>query len=77
MTVTLPAGSSASTEKVCEPSDNAESELPEVHAANGEESTEHSKVAVPSVDENVKLGVASFELEAGLRSSDHRRRRVS
>ena len=43
---------------------------PLIQAANGAPSTEHSKVAVESSDENVKVGVGSLDGLDGVVSSD-------
>ena len=59
------AASTASTANVCDPS-ASESDFGVVHAVNDPPSTEHLNVAVPSVDENVKLGLPVFDCSAGL-----------
>src|SRR5262249_30956477 len=56
---TLPAGSLARTVKVCEPSASAPSVSGEEQLTNAPPSTWHSKLAVPSGDENVNVGVLS------------------
>ena len=61
----LPAGSIAFTANVCEPSESAASVFGEEHAEYPPPSIEHSNVAVPSVDENEKFGVESFEFAPG------------
>ena len=43
---------------------------PLIQAANGAPSIEHSKVAVESSDENVKVGVGSLDGSDGVVSSD-------
>ena len=42
---------------------------PLVHATNAPPSIEHSNVAVPSADENVKVGVESLDGLVGVESS--------
>ena len=63
--VTFVAASTASTANVCDPS-ASESDFGVVHVVNDPPSTEHLNVAVPSVDENVKLGLPVFDCSAGL-----------
>jgi hypothetical protein len=57
----LPVASIALTSKVWEPSSSGPNVSPLVQAANGAPSTEHSKVAVLSGDENVNVGVGSLD----------------
>jgi hypothetical protein len=66
----FPAASLARTWNVCGPSPNAGGVSGEVHGANAPESMLHSNVAVPSGDENWKVGVESAIFPLGATSSD-------
>src|SRR5688500_15805825 len=62
---TMPSAVTARTEKKCQPTARPLYGCGEVHAAYGAESSEHSKVAVASVDEKLKLALVSEVSVAG------------
>src|SRR5256885_10357762 len=66
----LPNGSVAWTVNVWLPSATVGPASGDVHALSAAASKPHANVAVPSVDENVKSGVASFVGSAGCVSID-------
>jgi hypothetical protein len=66
----FPAASLARTWNVCGPSPNAGGVSGDVHGANAAESMLHSKLAVPSGDENWNVGVESAIFPLGAESSD-------